>query len=60
MKGSGRPRLRGKADRMRLRIWIQLGGITLQKTKWWSHRNSGKSCSNTSRTRSVPRYETVR
>ena len=34
VKGSGRRMLRGKAERMRLRIWMQLGGMTSQKAKW--------------------------
>ena len=54
VKGSGRRMLRGKADRMRLRIWMQEGGIMLHSSKWYSHKNSGKSCSSTSSTRSVP------
>ena len=54
VKGSGRRMLRGKADRMRLRIWMHEGGTTLHSSKWYSHRNSGKSCSSTSSTRSVP------
>ena len=33
VKGSGRRMLRGKADRMRLRIWMQLGGMTLHSWK---------------------------
>ncbi len=56
VKGSGRRMFRGKALRIRLRIWMQEGGMTSQKLKWWSHKNSGKSCSNTSNTRNVPLY----
>ena len=33
VKGSRRRMLRGKADRMRLRIWMQLGGMTLHSWK---------------------------
>ena len=54
VKGSGRRMLRGKADRIKLRIWMQLGGITLHSWKWYSHRNSGKSCKRTNKTRNVP------
>lgn len=46
--------MRGKADRMRLRIWMQDGGTLLQSSKWYSHKNSGKSCSSTSSTLNVP------
>ena len=46
--------MRGKADRMRLRIWMHDGGTLLHSSKWYSHRNSGKSCSSTSSTLSVP------
>ena len=33
VNGSGRRMLRGKAERMRLRIWMQLGGTTSQSWK---------------------------
>ena len=56
VNGSGRRMLRGKALSTRLRIWMQFGGMTSQRLKWWSHRNSGKSCRSTSSSRSVPRY----
>lgn len=36
--------------------WMQEGGMTSQRWKWNSQRNSGKSCSSTSSTRSVPLY----
>ena len=54
VKGSGRRMVRGKADRMRLRICTQEVGTWLTSSKWNSHRNSGRSCSSTSSTRSVP------
>ena len=34
VKGSGSLMFRGKALRMRFRIWMQLGGMTSQKLKW--------------------------
>lgn len=34
VKGSGSLMLRGKALRMRFRIWMQLVGMTSQKLKW--------------------------
>ena len=51
--------MRGKADRMRLRIWMQEGGTLLHSSKWYSHRNSGKSCSSTSSTLSVPCMQSI-
>mmetsp|Transcript_3883 Transcript_3883/g.9322 ORF Transcript_3883/g.9322 Transcript_3883/m.9322 type:complete len:216 (-) Transcript_3883:27-674(-) len=56
VNGSGSRMLRGNADSTRLRIWMQLGGMMSHRLKWWSHRNSGKSCSSTSSRRNVPRY----
>ena len=34
VKGSGSLMLRGKALRMRFRIWMQFGGMTSQNEKW--------------------------
>ena len=34
VKGSGSLMFRGKALRIRFRIWMQLGGMTSQKLKW--------------------------
>mmetsp|Transcript_43886 Transcript_43886/g.104313 ORF Transcript_43886/g.104313 Transcript_43886/m.104313 type:complete len:203 (-) Transcript_43886:1571-2179(-) len=48
--------LRGKAERMRLRSWMQEGGIASHSARWYSQRNSGKSWRRTSSTRSVPLY----
>eukprot|EP00959_Pyramimonas_sp_CCMP1952_P310886 6505963-Pyramimonas_sp.AAC.2 len=59
VKGSGSRMLRGKADRIRLRIWMHDGGMLSHRLKWWSQRNSGKSCSSTSSTRSVPLYSSL-
>mmetsp|Transcript_59972 Transcript_59972/g.147450 ORF Transcript_59972/g.147450 Transcript_59972/m.147450 type:complete len:211 (-) Transcript_59972:557-1189(-) len=59
VKGSGSTMWRGKAERMRLRSWMHEGGMASQKLKWYSHRNSGKSWSSTSSTRSVPLYSSL-
>lgn len=56
VEGSGSLMLRGKALRIIFRICMQLGGMTSQKLKWKSHKNSGKSCSSTSSTLRVPLY----
>mmetsp|Transcript_40415 Transcript_40415/g.79181 ORF Transcript_40415/g.79181 Transcript_40415/m.79181 type:complete len:200 (-) Transcript_40415:1276-1875(-) len=59
VKGSGSTMCRGKAERIRLRSWMHEGGMASQKLKWYSHRNSGKSCRSTSSTRSVPLYRSL-
>mmetsp|Transcript_26609 Transcript_26609/g.81777 ORF Transcript_26609/g.81777 Transcript_26609/m.81777 type:complete len:302 (-) Transcript_26609:107-1012(-) len=56
VKGSGSRIDRGNADRKRFLSWMHDVGIRSQKLWWKSLKNSGKSCSSTSRTRSVPLY----
>ena len=52
--GSGNRMFRGNALKIKFFNWMQFGGITSQNAKWHSHRNSGKSCSSTSKTLKVP------
>mmetsp|Transcript_8075 Transcript_8075/g.19706 ORF Transcript_8075/g.19706 Transcript_8075/m.19706 type:complete len:281 (-) Transcript_8075:312-1154(-) len=59
VKGSGRSMWRGNAERITLRSWMHEDGITSQKEEWYSQRNSGKSWSRISSTRSSPLYSSL-
>lgn len=54
VNGSGSEWFRGKAERMTFLNWMQCGGMASMSEWWYSARNSGKSCSSTSRIRIDP------